>query len=185
MRWLGKFAVAVAICWVLHPSARAESRLAPALGDAGYQSAGLVLAGPRHAAEPVARMRVASLSDRAAPEAARPIAPAPEQPRAFASPSSQRDRVAQPDFDGEWKVTSNVIESGRCRAADAFSFRIANGRLEGPKLSGQVDQTGTMRGVFRSQGAQSVLTGKFSAQTGSGSWSTSTGCHGKWAARRA
>ena len=185
MRWLGKLAVAVAICWVLHPSARAESRVAPAIGNTGHQSAGLVLAGPRHGAEHVARMRVASLSDRAAPEAARPIARAPEQPRAFASPSSPRDGVAQTDFDGEWKVTGNVVESGRCRAADAFSFRISNGRLEGPKLSGQVDQAGTMRGVFRSGGAQSLLTGKFSAQTGSGSWSTSTGCRGKWAARRA
>ena len=171
MRWLGKLAVAVAICWVLHPSARAESRLAPEIGNAGHQSAGRVLAGPRHGAEPVARMRVASLSDRAAPETARPIARAPEQPRAFASPSPQRDHVAQSDFDGEWKVTGNVVESGRCSAADAFSFRISNGRLEGPKLSGQVDQGGTMRGVFRSGGAQSFLTGKFSAQTGSGSWS--------------
>jgi hypothetical protein len=185
MRWLGRLAVVVAICWVLHPSAKAESRLASEIGNAGHHGVGLVLAGPRHDAEPVARMRVASLSDRAAPETARPIARAPEQPRVFASPSPQRDHVAQSDFDGEWKVTGNVVESGRCSAADAFSFRISNGRLEGPKLSGQVDQGGTMRGVFRSQGAQSFLTGRFSAQAGSGSWSTSTGCRGKWTARRA
>src|SRR5262245_11202456 len=117
MRRLCKLATSVAICCAPQLSARAENGVAPAIGNSGYQGRGLVLASPRDDAGH-ARIRMASLIDRAAPEAARPIARAPEQPRSLAPPSSQPDRAAQTNFDGEWRVTSNTVQSGRCRAAD-------------------------------------------------------------------
>lgn len=123
----------------------------------------------------IASFRVASLSP-ASPAPAPATAPAATAPMATPNPAAS--------FDGRWRVTSNTVQSGRCRAAPTFSFNVADGRLSAPGLSGEVDPQGHAAGRYVNGGVRSLLDGQFSQAIAQGVWRADVGCSGRWTATR-
>jgi uncharacterized caspase-like protein len=87
-------------------------------------------------------------------------------------------------YDGWWEITSNVVEAGICRPTKAFSFRILDGRIDGPRFAGSVDPQGNLTGVFGEGSALSDVAGRLSPGEGSGTWRMKIGCSGHWSVAR-
>lgn len=140
----------------------------------------------------IAMLRITSLSGPLPPPATSPV-PTTTAPAATASTQRAAGNAAQSEnatsnspanFDGRWRVTSNVVRSGRCRPARAFSFSVANGRLSAPGLSGEVDLKGRVAGRYVNGGVRSILDGQFWPEVAQGGWRADTGCSGRWTATR-
>ena len=140
----------------------------------------------------IAVLRIASLSGRLPSPTTSPVltttAPAatalPERAAGDAAQSRNSTSNSPANFDGRWRVTSNVVQSGGCRPARAFSFSVANGRLSAPGLSGEVDLKGRVAGRYVNGGVRSFLDGQFSPEVAQGGWRADTGCSGRWTATR-
>ena len=139
----------------------------------------------------IAVLRMASLSGpllspatSSVPTTTAPAATAPMQRVAGSAAQIGNSTSNSPaNFDGRWRVTSNVAQSGRCRPARVFSFSVANGRLSAPGLSGEIDLKGRVAGRYVNGGARSFLDGQFSPEVAEGGW-RATGCSGRWTATR-
>jgi hypothetical protein len=95
---------------------------------------------------------------------------------------------ARTPYDGAWNV-SIITQAGDCDAAYKYPLRIADGKV-------QYDGSGsfTMSGNVASGGAVKVAialgerkasgTGRLSSSGGTGKWSSTTGCSGRWEAER-
>ena len=71
-----------------------------------------------------------------------------------------------------------------CRPTKAFSFRILDGRIDGPRFAGSVDPQGNLTGVFGEGSALSDVAGRLSPGEGSGTWRMQIGCSGRWSVAR-
>jgi len=118
----------------------------------------------------------------AAPPSAAPASAASANTSAAKAPAPKSHDAAA-DFDGRWRVTSNMVVSGPCQAAPAISFNVANGQLRGPGLSGGVDAQGHVSGRYTVGGTTSALEGQISGNAAAGGWRAGI-CRGRWTATR-
>ena len=90
-------------------------------------------------------------------------------------------------YDGIWSV-SIVTTKGDCIASYRYPMRIANGVLANGgdfaiDVSGKVTVDGSVKVVVSRGDTHAAGTGKLAANTGNGSWKTSS-CSGSWTAER-
>lgn len=93
------------------------------------------------------------------------------------------------DHDGRWAVDL-VTESGPCSAHSSYAVAISGGRVrlvsgdDGARVSGQVGADGSV-GLDVTRGSASGSgKGHLDASKGSGTWTVSALCSGRWTARR-
>ena len=94
---------------------------------------------------------------------------------------------AMPRYDGIWSV-SIVTKKGDCIASYRYPMRIANGVLGNGgdialNISGKVTDEGAVRVSVSHGDSRAIGSGKLAANTGRGSWRT-TSCSGLWTAER-
>ena len=83
------------------------------------------------------------------------------------------------NFDGTW--TSVAISNNGCTGTSKATVTISGGSVTtNDGLSGTVSGSGAMRAVWSGKGMTGTLSGRFSGQTGQGTFSRSDGCSGSW-----
>ena len=91
-------------------------------------------------------------------------------------------------FDGTWNVALTANGGLLCHSMSSMTLTARNGTFSGSasglSVSGQVTPGGSVslamsRGPISGSGS-----GTMSGSSGSGSWTTSVGCSGRWTARR-
>lgn len=98
--------------------------------------------------------------------------------------------VAAPDrHNGTWAVEL-VTESGLCNARYSYAIAIRDGEVRplsaasGTRVSGRVSPDGTVGITVAGATGSGTGTGRLSGAQGSGTWSVSSLCSGRWTARR-
>ena len=95
---------------------------------------------------------------------------------------------ADPKFDGTWNVSLTSNGGLLCGMIRSMTLTSRNGSFSGSasgmSVSGQVTPGGSVslamqRGLISGSGS-----GQMSGGTGSGSWTSTGGCSGRWTARR-
>lgn len=91
-------------------------------------------------------------------------------------------------FDGAWNVTI-ITQAGDCDAAYQYPLRIDNGKVlyDGSgsfSMSGNVGSSGAVTVSIALGERKASGSGHLSGKVGSGKWSSSTGCSGRWEAAR-
>jgi hypothetical protein len=94
---------------------------------------------------------------------------------------------AMPRYDGVWSV-SIVTKKGDCIASYRYPMRIANGVLGNGgdfalNISGRVADDGAVRVAVSHGDTRAIGSGRLAANSGAGSWRTSS-CSGSWTAER-
>ncbi len=84
------------------------------------------------------------------------------------------------NFDGSWV---SVAVGTPCGSATE-RFVISGGRISGELSSGSVSANGATRSGGSVQGLSWTSTGRFSGRSGSGSFTRSDGCTGRWTASK-
>jgi hypothetical protein len=96
--------------------------------------------------------------------------PAEEPPRAV--PQEERR-----NFDGQW-----VFTGSGCPNAGSVPAKIVGGKIFVKGGGGQVDPDGTLHSVGAGNGITLTAVGQLSGNTGSGTFTQSDGCIGRWIA---
>ncbi len=120
-----------------------------------------------------------------------PRAVEPSKPQRRAKPETDEPRRASRrggdeggggggNFDGTWV---SVAVGTPCGSATE-RFVISGGRISGELSSGSVSPNGSTRTGGSVQGLSWNSTGRFSGRTGSGSFTRSDGCTGRWTASK-
>lgn len=122
-----------------------------------------------------------------------PRAVEPSRPARRAKPESEEPRRASrksggggegsgggSSFDGTWVAVSVGTPCGSA----SERFAISGGRISGELSSGSVSPNGATRTGGSVQGLSWTSTGRFSGRTGSGSFTRSDGCTGRWTASK-
>ncbi|MBY0297803.1 MAG: hypothetical protein K2X71_17505 [Methylobacterium sp.] len=93
------------------------------------------------------------------------------------------------DYNGTWNVQL-VTESGLCDSRYSFSLAVRDGDIrlastaEGASVSGRISGDGNVGLSVRRSGASGAASGRLQANSGSGTWSVSSLCSGRWTAQR-
>jgi hypothetical protein len=106
---------------------------------------------------------------------ARRAKPQPDEPRRASRPSGGGG-----NFDGSWVA----VASGTPCGSSTERFTISGGSLSGELSSGSVSPNGSTRSGGSVQGLSWNSTGRFSGNSGSGTFVRSDGCTGRWSASR-
>jgi hypothetical protein len=114
----------------------------------------------------------------------------PEKPARRSKPEADETRRAARksggggggggNFDGAWVAHSVGTPCG----AATERFVISSGRLAGELSSGQVSSNGSTTSGGSASGVSWRSSGRFSGRTGSGTFSRSDGCSGRWTASK-
>ena len=103
-----------------------------------------------------------------------------DAPRPSRRESPKRERSGGGgNFDGTW--TSVAISNNGCSGTSKATVTISGGRVStNDGLSGTVSSGGSKRAVWSSGGMTGTLVGRFSGQSGQGTFKRSDGCSGSW-----
>jgi hypothetical protein len=83
------------------------------------------------------------------------------------------------NYDGTW--TSVAISNNGCTGTSKATVHISGGHMSTNEgLSGTVSGNGSMRATWRGNGMTATASGRFSGQTGQGTFKRSDGCSGSW-----
>jgi hypothetical protein len=112
----------------------------------------------------------------------------PEKPVRRSKPEADEPRRASRksggggggNFDGAWVAQSVGTPCG----AATERFVISSGRLAGELSSGQVSSNGSTTSGGSASGVSWRSSGRFSGRSGSGTFSRSDGCSGRWTASK-
>jgi hypothetical protein len=112
----------------------------------------------------------------------------PEKPARRSKPEADAPRRAARksggggggNFDGAWVAHSVGTPCG----AATERFVISSGRLAGELSSGQVSSNGSTTSGGSASGVSWRSSGRFSGRSGSGTFSRSDGCSGRWTASK-
>ncbi len=112
----------------------------------------------------------------------------PEKPARRSKPGADEPRRASRksggggggNFDGAWVAHSVGTPCG----AATERFVISSGRLAGELSSGQVSSNGSTTSGGSASGVSWSSSGRFSGRSGSGTFSRSDGCRGRWTASK-
>lgn len=102
---------------------------------------------------------------------------------------SAESRGGGSDYNGTWNVQL-VTESGLCDSRYSFSLAVRDGDIrlastaEGASVSGRISGDGNVGLSVRRSGASGAASGRLQANSGSGTWSVSSLCSGRWTAQR-
>ncbi|MFC5561532.1 hypothetical protein [Methylobacterium aerolatum] len=97
--------------------------------------------------------------------------------------------VAADRHNGTWAVEL-VTDSGVCSARYSYTVAIRDGEVRpvsasaGARVSGRVAADGTVGITVAGSGGSGSGTGRLDGARGSGTWSASSLCAGRWTARR-
>jgi type 1 fimbria pilin len=89
---------------------------------------------------------------------------------------------AQTPYDGLWNVTI-VTKAGSCEPSVSSTLTVADGKIIGNEVSGNIGREGLVRVSIRGAYAN----GQLSGNAGSGRWNGASGgipCSGRWEASR-
>ncbi|ACA20490.1 putative exported protein of unknown function [Methylobacterium sp. 4-46] len=92
-------------------------------------------------------------------------------------------------YNGTWAVQL-VTESGMCDARTSVSLAVRDGDVrlasasEGASVSGRIGEDGSVGLTVRKGPASGAASGRLQATSGSGTWTVSSLCTGRWTARR-
>jgi hypothetical protein len=111
---------------------------------------------------------------------ARRAKPEPDEPRRASRGSGGGGAGGGGNFDGTWV---SVAVGTPCGSATE-RFVISGGRISGELSSGSVSPNGATRTGGSVQGLSWSSSGRFSGRTGSGSFTRSDGCTGRWTASK-
>jgi hypothetical protein len=111
---------------------------------------------------------------------ARRVKPEPDEPRRASRGSGGGGAGGGGNFDGTWV---SVAVGTSCGSATE-RFVISGGRISGELSSGSVSPNGATRTGGSVQGLSWSSSGRFSGRTGSGSFTRSDGCTGRWTASK-
>ena len=92
-------------------------------------------------------------------------------------------------FDGAWSVQL-VTGAGVCERSYNYAVAIRDGQVQlasggaGPAITGRVKPNGTVGLKIQHAAANGAVSGRLRADSGSGTWTVSLVCSGRWTARR-
>jgi hypothetical protein len=91
-------------------------------------------------------------------------------------------------FNGLWTVQL-VTESGPCSSSYRYALAVHNGQVRvasggGASISGHIAESGRVGLNIQHSAASGVASGRLRANSGSGTWTVSSVCSGRWTARR-
>ncbi|BCM87070.1 hypothetical protein NS228_09020 [Methylobacterium indicum] len=105
-------------------------------------------------------------------------------------PAAAEGRGAGAGYNGTWSVQL-VTESGLCDsrytvalAIDGGAVRVASTEEGGASVSGRIGSDGQVGLTVRHGSASGAASGRLQANSGSGTWSVSALCSGRWTAQR-
>ncbi|RVU18139.1 hypothetical protein [Methylobacterium oryzihabitans] len=98
-------------------------------------------------------------------------------------------RAEMQGFDGTWNVRL-VTESGLCDSSYSYALSIRDGDVRlaasdgGATITGRIGRDGSVGLNVRNGAAQGAASGRLQANSGSGTWTVSSLCTGRWVAQR-